>query len=314
MKNFLSLYLILFLFTTSIFTAEIIPETSGLLTKKEEVEQPKTTFIENVTNITKLALSPVLALSTNYILDYISSYAHEHGHGIASGGNYRVKIIPVKSIIFPWSGATQFLDRYEPLSLLTILAGPLAGILAIYIQTAALTTFNEYIHKKQTLSTALSTGLKSPIPFFTKAIKTGEQYTSMVINPQSPNPLTNKTLTALTIDTLLFLRMERMITESIYGLLPYHHPTVSSDGETIWHMLLGARAKLFSFTGTLANMAHITIATPYIIGAAQAVYKKITGTSAAQPSQSQRHQSPQTPTTPQGNPNAVSDVSQENEL
>jgi hypothetical protein len=296
--KFFYLYFSLLLCTPSLFTTEKI-------TTEKKTEQKK----ELEENLLKVATASVLGLGTNYILSYMSSYAHEHGHGIASGGKYTSTIIPTGDIFAPWMGKTEM--SYPSNLLFTILAGPLAGVSATYAQGVALKTFNEYMHNKKSLREALYEGLKFPATFFSNAVKTGEKYTSAIMNPQSTNPITNKTITALTIDAVLFLRMKEIVEDSIVGFTPYHRPGFTYDGEIIWNLLLGARAKMFTWGNLAYATLHATMGVPYLIGAAKALYKKFT-TPSAQPSQSQQHQSPQTPTAPQVDQNGASDVPQGN--
>lgn len=272
--KFLSLSILILLSSSSIFSNE-----------KTETEKP--TLIQKITTagtfLAKLAAASAIALSAHHVLEYASTYAHEHGHGIASGQDYDITILPNKSksnlskLFIPWLGITDFYD--EPTNvLLTTLAGPLIGTSTTYAQMVALKVLDGYMHSKS-LSESLYEGVKYPITFFTNAMETGKKYTSMIIDQQSADSLTDKSITSLAIDELLFARMGRLVLESIYGLLPYKvgnvpgRPDILGDGEAIWKMIFGPNIP--TFTGKLTRMVLATMVSPYIVGAAQVVYKKI---------------------------------------
>lgn len=263
----------------------LISSSSILSNEKTETEKP--TLIQKITTagtfLAKLAAASAIALSAHHVLEYVSTYAHEHGHGIASGQDYDVRMLPSKSksnlskLFIPWLGITEYYD--EPTNvLLATLAGPLTGTATTYTQMVALKVLDGYMHNKS-LSESLYEGLKTPITFFTNAMETGKKYTSIIMNQQSTNSLTNKSITSLAIDELLFARMGRLVLESIYGLLPYKprnvpdHPDILGDGEKVWKMIFGPNIP--TFTGKLTHMVLATMVSPYIIGAAQAVYQKI---------------------------------------
>lgn len=258
-----------FLLSTLIFFSFIS------ILSSEKIEGPKSIFTKKLTKAVsfsaKLATACSAALGAHYVLEYVSTYMHEHGHGMASGGDYIVTMIANNNILEPLHGITHYKNSAAN-PLLTTLAGPLAGISATYIQIIALKMLDEHMHNKS-LRTSLHEGLKFPITFFINAVKTGKKYGSMMLNLQSTSALKNKTLTEFTIDGLLFLRMGRLVGESIYGLLPYYDQSVIGDGEKIWKTIFGPHVP--TFTGNLAGITLVIISSPYIIGAAQAVYEKV---------------------------------------
>src|ERR1700733_7536963 len=115
----------------------------------------------------KLATVCAAALSGHYALEYISTFAHEHGHGIASGDKYTVTMIQNHNILEPWNGITHFTTDKK--SFLKTFAGPLTGLTITYAQCIALTMLDGYLDDK-TLSQSFYKGLNFPISFFTENI------------------------------------------------------------------------------------------------------------------------------------------------
>lgn len=219
----------------------------------------------------------IIALSAHDVLEWISTFVHEHGHGIASGGNYSIKMMRRGNVLQPWHGRATMENRAH--LLLRILGGPLLGMLATYIQLIILTMLREYKNNKS-LRISFYEGLKSPIAFFTNAVEKGKKYSSLTLEKQAIFCLLkNKTVTSFTIDALILLRMGRLIGELVYGLLPYYDTSRlvrsvgGGDGEKIWKMLLGSQVP--TFTGNLSYITLAIITAPYLIGAMQAIYERM---------------------------------------
>lgn len=222
----------------------------------------------------KISIACAFSLSAHYILEFISTYAHEHGHGMASGTNYAVEMIPNNNILQPWHGVCRAQSAVFNQFIFT-LAGPLAGISTTLIQLSLLNALSNFIDSKSSNATRI----KSPIHFFSNARKTGKKIGAAISSKQSFSDAFSKTsILSLTTNILLHLRIGRIVGECIYGLLPYHHKSQlatdvgGGDGEKIWRMILGKTCP--TFCGNLAYMTLAVIAIPYLIGILEALYEK----------------------------------------
>jgi len=239
----------------------------------EKKQNILSTLEKKVSTATHLAskyiiLACEIALAPHSVFEFISVYAHEHGHGLASGGNYKVKMIKNDGIINPWGGKCSCTQE-GAYPLFTKLAGPATGVFITCIQSISLNITKEYLENKS-FSTSFNKSLYFPITFFPNAINTGLTYGSMLINTQSINLLSSNPLITLHINIILFSRMGRIIAESIYGFLPYdcEYENTPGDGEEIWKMIFGKKCP--TFKGNLVYITLTILLIPYIIGIALA--------------------------------------------
>lgn len=202
----------------------------------ENIATPKSTLTEKITIAAKLATTCAIIFGSHYILEYLTGYAHEHGHGIASGKNYTIEMIPTGNPIAPWSGVCYTDSKAN--RFFTVLGGPLAGMTCTYVQTIIFKTLDEYMHN-ESLRTSFCKGLKAPITFFDLTKRIEE------IEIQSNN-VSIKNLATLIVNGLLFLRVANLGEQSICGLTPFYGllsklnliPEHTSDGEKLWKMIL----------------------------------------------------------------------------
>ncbi len=232
-------------------------------------------FASNKTTEIQSLLKKTISSTSNFIIatiliphnifEHISTCVHEHGHGLARGESYTIKIKKQNDIFQPWQA--EAIDCGN--TFFESLAGPLAGLSITYIQIIGLNMAKGYL-EKQPLSLSFNKGLKYPITFFPAAINTGIKYGSLLINPQSINLLNLNAFISLYLDIFLFSRMGRIIGESIYGLLPYHirYHGNPGDGEKIWKKLFGENVP--TFKGNLVYITFALLFLPYIIGIALA--------------------------------------------
>jgi hypothetical protein len=188
----------------------------------------------------KIAVGSAGSLYAHHVLEYISTFAHEHGHGIAGGNpDYFIELTPTKNPLMPWKGACFGGNG----SFTTIIAGPLAGICTTYIQCIALETLKGYLHGSS-LKESAQQGLHQPFLFLSQLRQTVKDYCSYMVNT-ADTEITEPSWSQVFLNSLMFLRCGRIIGETIYGLMPYSFEGGNGDGEKIWKMMLGQKCPTF---------------------------------------------------------------------
>ena len=101
---------LLLLFSPPVFGMELVKQPDAA-DKKENADQKK---INTLRLAAKCVVGVLSSFQAHYYLGYISTYIHEHSHGLASGySDYTSVVCPsqapscIRRKIFPWQGATS---------------------------------------------------------------------------------------------------------------------------------------------------------------------------------------------------------------
>jgi hypothetical protein len=225
-----------------------------------------------------LLITVALPIGANFALDFLGVLFHECGHAIPSvitGEGCQIVINAPDDFLLPFSGSCTLSKKFP--FLCTVL-GPVAGVSTTYLQCTAIKALRDHWIQDKPLSECFKHALKFPITFFAAAVKRGEECCSSWLNAQplpaeSEFEIDDKKLISLGTNTLIFMRMIRMIQEPIYGFLPYKlEGDTPGDGERIWHTLLGQQPPTFKVDLTAAAVC--VMAAPVALGAMKAIYKK----------------------------------------
>lgn len=257
---------------------EITPKTDSNIVNNEQITTPAVE--ENNTQKTtinpwrlaaKIAVGGAVSLYAHYLLEYITVYIHEHGHGITGRDpNYTTEVVPSGNLLAPWNG----ICNGGVSSFFSIAAGPLAGLCARYVQCIAIETLDGYLNGKS-LKESAQQGLRHPFLFFSKAQQTGKKYCAYALNKNTDKQISEPTWSSVILHNLLFLRCGSMIGEFIYGLTPYNmqYQGIDGDGERLWKMVFGDNCPTFSCRNLPVFVLGIMIG-QYVAGALIACQSK----------------------------------------
>lgn len=285
MKNILKIMTLLFSFSlvaeNAVESATIAPisHEHSINVPQEAGDKDKSeSKIEKGIDFFDIFAKGAITIGALQLLDLMSLTAHEYGHALPSavtGRNFSVNITRTGDPIFPFTG---FCGLEGSPSLLTLVLGPIAGISTTYLQCVAIKAWHDHDHDTQnrSFSEHFKLALKYPITFFTNAMNASEKRCSSWLNkkPLPPSNQEKATPGSFMVNTIIFFRTMHMIAESIYGFLPYDTGNDrKSDGESIWHTLLGKQPSTFKIDLGVAAVG--IMATPMAIGAMKAIYKKV---------------------------------------
>ena len=261
-----------------------IPVVTGIKKETTPKTQSNDTNIEQITNpavkennaekatinpwrfSAKVAIGAAVSVCAHYVLEYMATYVHEHGHGLTGGNpNYTIEVIPSGNLLGPWHGACHGTHG----SFLSIAAGPIAGLCARYIQCMAIETLDGYMQGKS-LKESAQQGLRHPFLFFSKAKQTAKNYCSYALNKETDEQISEPTWSSVMLNCLLFLRCRSLLGEFTYGLMPYSHPLANGngDGERLWRMLFGNNCP--TFNPDLKTFTLGILSAPYLLGMLEA--------------------------------------------
>lgn len=239
-------------------SSEVFGETKELSADQVVQSDPEVTKADKAC---KIALDAIkageLALLTQYILEHISVISHEYGHAIPSivnGLPYKIEIISTGNILFPVNGICYSETRFE---FLTTLLGPVSGVLSKCIQCLLIKEYSVHGNLKfesydktnviTFLIHFLDKAVKSPFEFFDDITQKGKYFGTHILENGTIPFKSSGHFSLLFTDMLLSLRFISIITECIYGFLPYKiSGDIPGDGEDLWTQILGHKPPTFS--------------------------------------------------------------------
>lgn len=238
LKNILLSTLTLTLPAFACFTNQTVNNTNIITTKNTETSE--SIINENKKQKNTPLLSPAetfiiaapAAFCMNNILDYISTFVHEHGHGLASGHPYEIKL---NTNFISWGGKCIPKENFECTTLkavIILLAGPLTGLCTMYLQNIGIEMLDGALEKRP-WKESLRKGLCYPFSFFSY-LKSKLQDNSTEKNDHQ-NTLT--LAAKMSLNTLRIMTWIRFATQIMEGFTPLNIP--NSDGLRVWKTIVG---------------------------------------------------------------------------
>lgn len=193
------------------------------------------------------AWPPLAACGVNSVLNYISTYVHEHGHGLAGGDpNYKVTMIPVYRGL-GWSGLCESRIPRETTAynhFKHIIAGPLAGIFTIYMQAIGINFIDGTLNQKNWKDSLIFN------PF------------SIITSIVFPNLQPETSFAKMIISGVKLATWFRLVNDVRDGLFP--NTDNNRDGSRLWNIVLGKRCPaIISYASE--SIRYLAIVAPAIL-------------------------------------------------